>query len=109
VEAASGYEDYLHGEAVAIGMAGAAKLGLRAGVTPRDVVERQQALLHRYGLPDNMKGVGKAAALDAMTRDKKRSLGQVNWVLLEAVGRATVNRDVSPEDVSSVLTELGAS
>ena len=109
VEAASGYDGYLHGEAVAIGMIGAAKLGLRAGVTPGDVVERQQALLQRFGLPDRVEGVSKAAVLDAMARDKKSSLGQVSWVLLEAVGRATVHRGVPSEDVDSVLTELGAS
>jgi len=109
VEAASGYEGYLHGEAVAIGMAGAAKLGLRTGVTPGDVVERQQALLQRFGLPERMAGVDKEAALDAMAHDKKSSSGQVNWVLLEAIGRATSHRGVSSENVDSVLTELGAS
>jgi len=33
----------------------------------------------------------------------------VSWVLLEAIGHATVHRGVSSEDVDNVLTELGAS
>ncbi|MCH7656374.1 MAG: 3-dehydroquinate synthase, partial [Chloroflexi bacterium] len=51
LEAAAGYGRYLHGEAVAIGMTGAARLGVLAGVTPPELAERQGALLERFGLP----------------------------------------------------------
>ena len=60
VEAAAGYDAYLHGEAVAIGMTGAARLGMLEGVTPPDLVERQASLIARFGLPSAYAGVDPA-------------------------------------------------
>ena len=51
LEAASQYGRFLHGEAVAIGMMGAAKLSQRLGLLSVEVVQRQQALLQKFGLP----------------------------------------------------------
>ena len=106
LEAAAGYDAYLHGEAVAIGMAGAARLGLAHGTTTPELVERQAALIRRFGLPDRYSGVDPAAILEAMTRDKKISAGEVSWVLLEDVGRAALHRGVPPDVVEQVVREL---
>ena len=108
VEAAAGYgEDaYLHGEAVAIGMTGAARLGLAHGITPASLVERQATLLRRFGLPESYQGVGPAAVLEAMSRDKKAAAGQLSWVFLEDVGRSAVYRDVPVAEVERVVGEL---
>ncbi|MEX2430745.1 MAG: 3-dehydroquinate synthase, partial [Dehalococcoidia bacterium] len=51
LEAAAGYGEYLHGEAVAVGMTGAARLGMLHGVTPAETAERQASVLRRFGLP----------------------------------------------------------
>ena len=51
IEQVTGYTRWLHGEAVSIGMAFAARLGYRIGVTPAELIERQDALLERMGLP----------------------------------------------------------
>ena len=109
LEAASGYGRYLHGEAVAIGMTGAAMLGHRVGVTPHGVVERQRSLLQRFGLPDRFEEVPLASVLDAMTLDKKHSAGELRWVLLEDVGRARVHGPVPADKVEEVLASLAGS
>ena len=106
LEAAAGYERYLHGEAVAVGMRGAARLGVLAGVTPPELAERQGALLARFGLPSSYTGVAADAVLEAMTHDKKAAAGELRWVLLEAAGRAGVYGDVPYDDVVRVVTEL---
>ena len=106
IEAASGYGRYLHGEAVAIGMTGAARIGAAHGVTPSDVVERQQALLERFGLPSTYDAIDPAAILEAMTRDKKVSAGAVSWVLLDGVGSASIHRDVDVEMVREAVEGL---
>ena len=49
LEAVAGYRPWLHGEAVAVGMCVAARIGARLGVTPSDVVERQEKLLTYLG------------------------------------------------------------
>lgn len=106
LEAAAGYDAYLHGEAVAVGMAAAARLGLAFGVTPAELVERQAQLIRRYGLPDSYADVDPADILEAMSRDKKVSAGQVSWVFLEGVGRAGMHRGVPTDMVEQVVREL---
>lgn len=108
IEAAAGFHHYLHGEAVAIGMTGAARLGAAHGVTPEHVVARQAALLERYGLPNAYEGVEPETAWEAMGRDKKAAAGRLSWVLLEEVGRAGVYRDVPAELAERTLRELRA-
>jgi 3-dehydroquinate synthase len=106
LEAAAGYNEYLHGEAVAVGMTGAARLGMAFGVTPADLVERQSLLLKRFGLPDSYTGVEPDAVLEAMSRDKKISAGHVSWVFLESIGRASVHREVPPELIAQIVRGL---
>ncbi len=106
LEAAAGYDAYLHGEAVAVGMAGAARLGLAYGVTPAELLERQATLIRRYGLPDSYSGVDPADILEAMSRDKKVSAGQVSWVFLEGVGQAALYRDVPADLVERTVRDL---
>lgn len=108
LEAAAGYDAYLHGEAVAIGMTGAARLGMLEGVTPPELVERQASLIARFGLPSAYMGVDPAAILEAMSRDKKTTAGQISWVLLDGVGSSRTHRGIAPERVASVVRELGA-
>ena len=108
LEAAAGYSRYLHGEAVAVGMAGAAALGYRLGVTPDALVRRQAALLRRFGLPDRFSGVSVDAILEAVAHDKKASAGDISWVFLEELGKAGQHREVPQEEVRRVLEELAA-
>ena len=108
LEAAAGYQRYLHGEAVAVGMRGAALLGCRTGATPRPLVERQEELLRRYGLPQQLSGPSVDAVLEAMYRDKKMRGGELTWVFLEEAGRAGLHRGVALEEVRAVLEELAA-
>ena len=108
LEAAAGYDAYLHGEAVAIGMTGAARLGMLEGVTPPDLVERQASLIARFGLPSAYTGVEPEAILEAMSRDKKTTAGQISWVLLDGVGSSRTHRGIAPERVAGVVRELGA-
>ena len=107
VEAAAGYDAYLHGEAVAIGMTGAARLGMMEGVTSAEIVEHQASLIARFGLPSSYAGVAPEAIIQAMSRDKKTTAGQVSWVFLEEVGRAVTRKGVSVERVAEVVRELG--
>ena len=108
IEAAAGYDAYLHGEAVAIGMNGAARLGMLEGVTPPELAERQASLIARFGLPSAYADVEPEAIIEAMSRDKKTTAGQISWVLLDGVGSSRTHRGVAPERVASVVRELGA-
>ncbi|HDI60920.1 MAG TPA: 3-dehydroquinate synthase [Desulfobacteraceae bacterium] len=78
-----------HGEAVARGMALAARLsctlGSLAGIDARRLID----LITAYGLPTGIAGEPEAL-IDALAKDKKRAGDQVHFVLLKALGRAVV-------------------
>ena len=106
VEAAAGYDRYLHGEAVSIGMIGAAKLGEILSVTPIEVVNRLIELITRFDLPVNYTDVSIDDIQAAMSRDKKMLSGEISWVLLDAVGHAMTYKGVDQAIVWQVLKEL---
>ncbi|MCK4362126.1 MAG: 3-dehydroquinate synthase [Dehalococcoidia bacterium] len=106
LEAATEYERFLHGEAVAIGMTGAAMLSERLGLISHDIVARHGRLIERFGLSTTCSGVDRDAVLKAMALDKKVRERAVRWVLLEGIGQTTFRDDVSREDVVGVLKDL---
>ena len=82
LEAATRYIGFLHGEAVAIGMMGAAKLSQRLGILPASVVKQQQSLLRKFGLPTAFFGVNLAEIAKATEVDKRpgqREFGGSSW------------------------------
>jgi 3-dehydroquinate synthase len=108
LETVAGYGELLHGEAVAVGMAAAARIGVRLGVTPPEVARRQDALLARFDLPLRCANVSVDALLRATLWDKKVRGGAVRWVLPTAIGAATIMRDVPEDVVRGALLEIGA-
>lgn len=106
LESATSYTIFLHGEAVAIGMMAAAKLSRRLGLLTKDAVQRQQALLKKFLLPVSCKGVDINKVLIAMALDKKVRSKDIQWVLLEDIGKAVIRTHVSKNDVLNVLEEV---
>ena len=108
VEVAGGYEQHLHGEAVAIGMTGAARIAERLGMLDAEHARRQVELLRAFGLPIAADGIDPDAVLAAMRLDKKVQGGKQRLVLLEEPGRAVVRDDVPAELVEDVVRGLAA-
>ena len=106
LEAATNYERFLHGEAVAIGMMGAAALSQRLGLLEPDAVQRQEAVLRGFGLPASCSGVDVPGVLRAMKLDKKVRGDRIRWVLLAGIGRPVVRDDVPGELAAEVVGEL---
>jgi shikimate kinase/3-dehydroquinate synthase len=106
LEAATGYERFLHGEAVAIGMVGAARLSNRMGMLSRSLVERQEALLQRFGFSINCSDVNLDDVVSAMELDKKVRRKTIRWVLLEDIGKVVIRDDVPQKEVLEVLREV---
>jgi shikimate kinase/3-dehydroquinate synthase len=106
LETATGYDRLLHGEAVSIGMMGAAMISERLGLIKRDVVLRQKELLKRFGLPTSCSYVNLDSILKAMALDKKVKEKNIQWVLLEGIGKTTFRDNVSNNDIVKVIKEL---
>ena len=103
IESATQYTQYLHGEAVSIGMMAAASISKSMGLLEASDVERQRTLLSNYGLPINVGALDTADILEAMKSDKKTSRGQINWVLLDGIGNAVTNNRVPDDYVMEAL------
>ncbi len=105
VEAAGGYGDLLHGEAVAYGLRAATRIGLDAGVTPPERVERIGGLLDRLGLATKPLPYPIEAVMAHLATDKKHAGGQLRWVLPTADG-VVVRDDIDPGAVRRAATSL---
>jgi len=97
IEAAAGFRDLLHGEAVAYGLRAAARIGLARGVTPQDRADRIEHLLDRLDLGTARLSLDLTSVLDTLALDKKHSAGALRWVLPTDDGWA-IDADV-PEDL----------
>jgi shikimate kinase/3-dehydroquinate synthase len=106
LEAATQYKRFLHGEAVAIGMVGAAKLSHRLNLLSSAVMGRQQTLMQKFGLPTSFSGLDLAEIIKAMELDKKTKEKAIRWVLLQDIGKIVIRSDVPQHEVLAVLQEL---
>ncbi len=106
IEAEQGYGDGLnHGESVAVGMLLAARLSAELGLSSPDVAESLRTLLANFGLPTAIPpGLVPEALLGRMRLDKKAQASGLRFILLHALGRATVVADVAEDVVLDVLT-----
>jgi 3-dehydroquinate synthase len=107
IEAATGFSEWLHGEAVAMGLLLAAETSARLGWLDRGSVARLRELLVRAGLPVAAPRLGVARVRALMALDKKVQGGRVRLVLLKRLGEAVVSADYDARALESVLeTEL---
>ena len=104
IETGTGYGNWLHGEAVAVGMLMAADLSARHGwLAPADV-ERIRRLLVRARLPVTPPPeLDRQRFLELMAVDKKAVDGGIRLVLLDAIGRASVRDDYDPALLDQTL------
>jgi 3-dehydroquinate synthase len=103
IETAAGYGEWLHGEAVAIGMLLAADLSQRLGWLEASQVERVRELLRRAGLPTTAPAIGAARARELMGMDKKVLQGRIRLVLLRQLGAGVVTGDYAADALESTL------
>ena len=91
IETATQYQSWLHGEAVATGIAMAAQMSHLCGWLEQKDSDRINNLLNRAGLPTSpFSGVSATQMLDLMQIDKKVQNGQIRLILLRALGKAVI-------------------
>jgi 3-dehydroquinate synthase len=84
------YKRWLHGEAVALGMALAARTSASLGWIDAASCERIEALLERAALPTSADDIDVDEILALMQLDKKADKRGLRLVLLQGIGAATV-------------------
>ncbi len=105
LEAATGYKQLLHGEAIAWGMIAATRLSLQRGLLPADTVARIEALIHLFGpLPAFSVAAKKLVALTGA--DKKTRSGVLSFILPPSIGEVTIVQDVTPAELLAVAESI---
>ncbi|WP_042281593.1 3-dehydroquinate synthase [Candidatus Protochlamydia sp. R18] len=103
IEMMSRYQ-YLHGEAVSIGMSCAAYLSCQMGLTTQETMQRQDALCQQAQLPIHLPHFPLTRFTYLMAKDKKGRNGSINLILPEKVGKVTQIFDVDPHLIKNTLS-----
>jgi 3-dehydroquinate synthase len=103
IETASGYGNWLHGEAVAAGMVMAADMSTRLGGLQPAERDRVVQVLTRLGLPVAPPRIGAQRGRELMGMDKKVLGGRIRLVLLQGLGRAAVVDDYDQQALDATL------
>lgn len=106
IETHEGYGNWLHGEAVSVGMLQASELSYKMGNISLDDVKRVKNLLEHAKLPIQPPKIAVETALDLMSHDKKVKSGQIRLILLKNLGDAYITADYDVALLKQVLQEL---
>jgi len=104
IETGMGYGNWLHGEAIAVGMVMAADLSQRLGWIDGVIVARIKALLIAAGLPTTIpEDMSSDQFMSLMAVDKKVQDGRIRLVLLKSIGKAIMSDDYDAEKLAETL------
>ena len=107
IENAFGYGNYLHGEAVSIGMVMAAKLSMDEGHLSNEDAIRVENILSKANLPIVInKSIDSETFIEAMSLDKKSIDGKIRLVLLKALGDSYLTDSYSKENFNGVVNHF---
>ena len=105
IEKLTGYGNWTHGDAVAVGMVLAARLSENMSlITPEDV-QNIEEILTAANLPISLPNIDPAELLAAMQSDKKVKDRNIQLVLLKNIGEAFLTADYSQEDLANILRD----
>ena len=106
IETATGYNTWLHGEAVAMGIVLAIRLSIELGTLAESDSDRAKALFAAANLPVIPPNLGIERYTSLMQHDKKVSTGRLKFILLERLGTAYTDNTVPENTLSKILGRI---
>ena len=107
IEAATGYQQLLHGEAVAWGMLAAVAMAKRRGMLTVAEHDRVEQVVKTYG-PLKRFQADPAQLVVLTAKDKKNRSGDRSFVLPRGIGDAAVVKDVTVEELTITAERMMA-
>lgn len=98
IEAATGYKQLLHGEAVGWGSIAATRLGVMRGMIGEAEADRMIRLILRYGPLSGFKA-SATKLVELTSNDKKNRSGTLSFVLPQKIGEVAIVRDVTRDEM----------
>ncbi len=108
IETGMGYGNWLHGEAVGVGMCMAARMSRRLGWLSAEEETRITELIAAAGLPTAPPELSSERFMELMAVDKKVMAGKLRLVLLQGIGKALISEDFSIEILQETLQSYTA-
>ena len=107
IERASDYRQFLHGEALSLGIIAACGISIKKAGLSSDQRDSIVNLLRRFQLPTRLpRSFRRKKILEAVKFDKKFEAGKVRFIVTPQIGTAHVSRDVTMKDVSEAIEAL---
>ena len=107
IESAGGYQEFLHGEAVSLGIVAACAISIKRAGLPRDQRDAIVDLLRRFDLPTRLPpNFPREKIFGALPYDKKFEGGKIRFVVTSTIGSAHLSNDVTMEDIREAVDQL---
>jgi 3-dehydroquinate synthase len=104
LEALGGYTQFLHGEAVSVGMVIAASLSEIRGICPDGTTQKIRNLLSAFSLPVEWPAeVSAETAVATMALDKKALDSGMRLILLQKLGSAVIDQGSERHDILQAI------
>jgi 3-dehydroquinate synthase len=107
IERAGEYQEFLHGEAISLGIVAACGVSIKRAGMPRDQRNGIVDLLRRFDLPTHLPpNFPREKIFEALVFDKKFESGEVRFVVTPRIGSAHLSSNVTIEDIREAVDEL---
>ncbi len=107
IERAGDYQEFLHGEAVSLGIAAACAISTKRAGLPCDQRDAIVDLLRRFDLPTHLPAnFPREKIFGAPPYDKKFEGGKIQFVVTSTIGSAHLSSDVTMEDIREAIDQL---
>jgi 3-dehydroquinate synthase len=105
LEVVTGYRRFKHGEAVGYGLLVAGEMSKLLGLLKSSEVELLRQAVRLCGALPSAADLDQPTIVEAISRDKKSVSGQIQWVMLERIGRACIvsSQDIPPKLLRKAL------
>ena len=107
IENETKYKQYLHGEAVAIGMVMANETSVSMGLMSADEAQRVKALLEKYNLPTSYSISDSESFYETFFLDKKSSDSAITFILPVGLGDVEITDSCDKSLIIDVLKRFG--
>jgi 3-dehydroquinate synthase len=107
IEAAGGYGELLHGEAISLGIVAACEISIKRAGLPEQDRQKIMSILRRFDLPTRLpESISREKIVEIVQHDKKFEGGQVRFVVTPRIGSAHVANDVTMDDIRTAVENL---
>ena len=107
IERAGDYREFLHGEAISLGIVAACEVSIKRVGLPRDQRNGIVDLLRQFDLPTHLPPkFPREKIFEALPFDKKFESGEVRFVVAPRIGSAHLSSNVTVEDIRESVDEL---